>query len=158
MHRIPLVAAMAATFGLLTAGTASAQRFDPRENARFPRRGGFGFESIHRTARSIEKNAHDLHEELDVHFRRSPAYRHLHAHAQEIERLGRVIHDITDSRGGRRLLRQTVNRLDDEVHHFVEVVEDSRQFRGVSPRAYAHLRREVSQLHRAVVALKRQLD
>jgi hypothetical protein len=82
----------------------------------------------------------------------------MHRHTQEIERLAKAIHDITDRRDGRRLLRQAVNRLDDEVHHFVEVVEDSRQFRNIPEGAYAHLRQKVNQLHRPVIAVKRQLD
>jgi len=40
----------------------------------------------------------------------------------------------------------------------VEVVEDSKKFRDVSPKAYAHLQQEVKELHRAVVAMKRMLD
>lgn len=139
---------------LLSSGVASAQRFDdPRP---VQRREGLG--GIHKAARAIEKNAHDLHDEVDEHFRRSAVYQHLHEHARDIERLARAIHEITDTRDNYRQLRRAVNHLDDEVHHFVDVVEDSKRFRDVPPRAYAHLRREVGQLHRAVIALKRQLD
>jgi hypothetical protein len=157
--RTVLTASAAAVFGLCAAGgTASAQPFERREPPGFPRPADFGFEGVHRAARAIEKNASDLHEELDRHFRPSPSYRHLHEHARDIERLARAVHDAADGREGRRQLRRAVERLDDEVHHFAEVVEDSRQFRNVPERAYAHLRQEVAQLHRAIVALKRQTD
>jgi hypothetical protein len=164
-----LASLFVAAFGLLVAsGPAFAQRFDPRDippfgpqrfdPSRYQRRDNRDFDEIHRAARAIEKNAHDLHEEVDDHFRPSPAYSHLHRHTRDIERQARTIHAIADSTGNRRLLRQAVERLDDEVHHFVEVVEDSQRFRNIPPRAYAHLREEVRQLHRAVVALKRELD
>jgi hypothetical protein len=146
-----IATALAVTvLGLLTAGTASAQRFD--------RRPDFGFDRVHGAARSIERNAHELHEEVDEHFRRSPSYRHLHSHTREIERLARAIHDVTDGRDRRGTLRRLVNELDREVHHFVEVVEDARNFRGVTERGYSHLRQEVRQLHRSVIALKRMID
>ena len=154
-----IATAFAATvLGFLTAGTASAQRFAPGEPTRFDRRPDFSFRSVHEAARSIERNAHELHEEVDEHFRRSPSYRHLHSHTREIERLARAIHDVVDGRDRRWVLRRLVNELDREVHHFVEVVEDSRLFRGVSERGYAHLRQEVRQLHRSVIALKRMID
>jgi hypothetical protein len=158
MHLSNTATAFAATvIGFLTtSGLASAQRFDPG----FPQRSQtrFNLGGLHMAARAIEKNAHDLHEEVDRHFRRSPAYDHLHRHTREIERLAKAIHHITDNRDGYRQLRQAVNRLDDQVHHFVEVVQDSRRFRGMSEHAYAHLWQEVQQLHRAVIAMKRQLD
>ena len=51
-----------------------------------------------------------------------------------------------------------VAKLDDEVHHFVEVVEEGKHFREIPPRAYAHLREEAGELHRAVRAMMRELD
>jgi hypothetical protein len=149
----------ATAFGLLLSGGPAiaqrpAQRPAPQPDQR---RGDRGFSDVHRAARAIEKNARDLHEEVDEHFRRSPAYRHLHQHTREIERLAKAIHDITDSGDGRRRLRAAVNRLDEEVHHFVEVVEDSKRFRDIPAKAYNHLRQEVGQLHRAVLVMKRQV-
>ena len=134
---------MASAILLLSAGFASAQ--------------GQGHKRVHRLARIIEKHASELHEEVDDHFKSSPAYKHLHRHSREIEKLARAIHETTDE-GGNKRLRGAVYLLDKEIHHFVEVAEDARQFTQVPPQAYAHLRREVRYLHEAVRDMKRELD
>src|SRR4051812_27282956 len=82
---------------------------------------------VHRLARVIEKHAEELHEELDEHFKPSASYKHLHKHAREIEKLARAVHQFTDA-GNRKGLRLLVERLDEEIHHFVAVAEDARQF------------------------------
>ena len=56
----------AVAFGLLlSGGAAPAQRIDPRDSPPSRRRDDRGFEGVHRAAQSIEKNARDLHEEVD---------------------------------------------------------------------------------------------
>jgi len=154
MRRTFMTTVLAATLGLLAyAWNAPAQGFRPAEPQRVR-----GYEALHRAAQAVERNARDLHEEVDTHFRPSPAYDHLHKHARDIERLAKAVHDITDEARNARLLREAVAKLDDEVHHFVDVVEEAKHFREVPPRAYAHLREEAGELHRAVRAMMRELD
>jgi len=138
----PLALALLALAGLLaTGGSASAQ----------------DFKRIHRLARVIEKHAHELHEELDDHFKPTPSYKHLHQHVREIEQLAQAVHKFTDA-GNRKGMRVAVERLDDEIHHFVKVAENAREFGKVSPQAYSHLRREARYLHEAVRDMRRELD
>jgi len=153
MKRTIQTAALAAVFGLLASGVAPAQTFRPVEPPRVR-----GYEALHRAAQAVERNARDLHEEVDRHFRPSPAYDQLHQQTREIERLARAVHDITDEARNAALLRAAVAKLDAEVHQFVGLVEEAKHFREIPPRAYVHLRKEAGQLHQAVQAMMFELN
>jgi predicted phage-related endonuclease len=143
LRRPTTLALIAAVIALLvSADTASAQKS----------------KRVHRLARIIEKHAHELHEEVDEHFKPSPAYKHLHRHVRDIERLAKAVHNIVDDDRSHRALRKAIQQLDVEIHHLVKVAEDSKQYRNIPPQAYLHLRREVRYLHEAVRDMMHELD
>src|SRR4051812_14186712 len=92
---------------LLAASMAAAQDKDR------PRRG----DDIDRLSRKLERDAHDLHEEVIVHFRKSPAFKDLNKHAREIERLAGRIHKLTDEKARPRQVREALNEIDEEIRH-----------------------------------------
>jgi uncharacterized membrane protein YccC len=137
----PLALALLAVAGLLAAtGSASAQ----------------DYKRVHRLARVIEQHAHELFEELDDHFKPTPAFKRLHQHAREIEQLAQAVHKFTDV-GNRKGMRVAVERLEEEINQFVRVAENARDFGKVSPQAYAHLRREARYLHEAVRDMRQEV-
>jgi hypothetical protein len=155
-----LTFALTALLGL--AGFASAQprpgieRIGPGIRPNMPIRPtppppmGPSFQHIDRLARQLERQARDLHEEVDNHFRPSPQYRHLHDDVEELEELADHIHDVLHRGASVTHLRADARKLDRLFHHVEDLVRDMGRSRTIDRRAYAHLRESLSRLEDTV--------
>lgn len=134
------VAAVALASVLTSGGTVRAQ----------------SFEHIDRLAVRLQRQAEELHEEVHLHFRRTPQYRHLDRDVAAIERHAAHIHEVAH-RGDVRHFRADVRELDRLVHHVEELVDDLGRFRQLDRRAYVHLRRSLEQVADTVHHLSEDL-
>jgi hypothetical protein len=130
----------------------SAAAADDRDKDKF-RKG----DDIDRLARKLERDAHDMHEEVLVHFRKSPGYKDLSKHAREIERLAGRIHKLTDEKARPRQVREALNDIDEEMRHFERHVRELAREKELNRKAYDHLRDEITDLSRTMYRLRREL-
>jgi hypothetical protein len=138
-------AVVVAVAGLFAGGTARAQ----------------SFAHIDRLAVQLERDARAMHREVDLHFRRTPQYRHLHDDVSEMERLARHIHEVVHRGASVRHLRSDVEELDRLFHHVEDLVEDLARFRGIDPYAFSHFRWSLRRMERTLHHLRddlRELD
>lgn len=111
---------------------------------------GPSFQHIDRLARQLERQARDLHDEVDAHFRPTPQYRHLHNDVEELEQLADHIHDVIHRGASVNHLRADARKLDRLFHHVEDLVQDMGRSRTIDRRAYFHLRQSLSRLEDTV--------
>lgn len=116
------------------------------------------FDHIDKLASQLERQARDLHKEVDAHFRRTPQYRHLHEDVTEMARLAQHIHEVAHDEGDVRHLRADVKKLDRLFHHVEEVVDDLAHSRGADRRAVRHIRGALKEMGRTLHHLREDLD
>src|SRR5438132_1392690 len=115
----------------LVAGPAQAQRDD-----------------LDRLARRLEREVRELREEVIVHFKGRPGFREMEEHTREIERQANRITKLTDRDARRRILREALDRMEDEVRHVNRHILELGRGSGIDRRAYDHLRDEFTDVER----------
>ena len=140
---------MALCFALLGAAAVHAE---DREKEK-----GRPDDQIDRLARRLERDARGLHEEMLTHFRKSGAFKDLDRHAKEVERLAGRIHKLADEKARPRQLRETLEKIDEEVRDIERHVRDMARDRGLDRRVYNHLRDDLTEIERTLYRIRKEL-
>lgn len=112
---------------------------------------------IDRLALQLHREAEELHEEVHLHFRRTPQYRHLDQDVREIEQLTDHLHELAHNRGSLRHLHADLLELERRVNHVQDLVNDMARFRELDRRAFLHLRQSLRQLENTLHLLHDEL-
>lgn len=113
---------------------------------------------IDRPAFRLQRQAQEMHREVQAHFRHTPAFRHLDRDVAALERLAGHVHEVAHRRGSGWHLRSDVDRLDRLYHHIEEQVDSLARYRGADYRTVAHLRRALAEMGRTLHHLRDDLD
>jgi hypothetical protein len=113
---------------IATAGAVQAQPYD----------------HIDSLAMKLQRQTQALHREVDMHFKNTRAYRHLHQDIEQMEQAARHIHEVAHGHGSVAHIRADVEKLDRLYHHMEEVIQDLSHDRRIDGQTIRHLRREVA--------------
>jgi len=119
-------------------------------------KGGSG-DQIDRLARRLEREARELREEVIAHFKGRPGFRDMEGHAREIERLANRITKLADRDARPRMIRENLDKIDEEVRQLNRHILDLARVKGIDRRAYDHLRDEFTDIGRLLYRMRRDL-
>jgi hypothetical protein len=102
------------------------------------------YQHLDSLAVKLQGQVRELHREVDLHFRNTTAYRHLHADMEQMERAAEHIHEVAHQRGSVTHLRADVERLDRLYHHMEGVIHDLAHDRRIDRQTIRHLQREMA--------------
>jgi hypothetical protein len=102
------------------------------------------YHHIDMLALKLQRQTRELHREVDIHFRHTRLYRHLHSDVEEMEHLAEHIHDVAHAHGSVAHLRADVEKLDRLYHHVEELVHDLAHDRRIDFRTIRHIEREMA--------------
>ena len=112
---------------------------------------------IDQLACRLEKQTQLLHREVDLHFKRTQLYAHLHTDIAQMERLARHIHDVALRRGSVAHLRTDVNQLDRLYHHVEDLVRALARDPRIDLQTISHLARGMAQVEQTLHHLQEDL-
>lgn len=141
---------VAAAFAALLAGGSTAQAVP--------------YAHVDQLAYRLQKQTQELHREVDIHFRNTPLYAHLHRDIVEMQKLAQHIHEVAHHEGDILHLRADVEKLDQLYHHVETLVAqlardpriDNQTIRHISQEMYQigqtlhHLRDDLRPVHRPI--------
>ena len=126
----------------LIAGTAQAQSRD----------------HLDRTARQLQAQLRDLHDEAHTHFRSTPQFREMDRHIGEMQQKAAHIQEVIRRRGGVDHLRADVRDLDRLLHHVEDLVDALGRSGQIDRQAFAHLRQSLRRVSQSVHHLSEDLS
>lgn len=104
------------------------------------------YHHIDMLALQLQRQTRALHREVDLHFRHTRQYRHLHEDVEQMEHLAEHIHDVAHRHGSVAHLRADVEKLDRLYHHVEELVHDLSHDRRIDYRTIRHIRQEMAKI------------
>lgn len=115
------------------------------------------WDQLDRLARRIEREARDLREEVLIHFKGKPGCRDMEGHVRDIEREANRITKLTDRDARPRLIRESLDKIDEEVRQMNRHIIDLGLVGGIDRKAFDHLRDEFTDISRLLYRMRREL-
>ncbi len=115
------------------------------------------WEHVDELADDLEKYAQDLHDEVHLHLEGHEYFRHMDAHAEEIEELAEHIHELAHKGKSIKHLREDVVELDEQVHHADGVITKIAR-RGVRSEHYDGAVRQTRRIVKSMNAILHHLE
>lgn len=95
-------------------------------------------------ALKLQKQTQALHREVDLHFKNTRSYRHLHEDIEQMEHLAAHIHELAHRHGSVAHLKADVDKLDRTFHHLEDVVRGLSRDRRIDFQTIRHIRQEMA--------------
>jgi hypothetical protein len=114
-------------------------------------------DELDRLARRLERQAHEVRNELLTPFRVATQHRLLEERMQEIERQATRIHQMTERGERSRQVRELLEKIDDEFRTVDRAIEELGRERELDRRAYNRVRDDLRDMRETMHRMRREL-
>lgn len=112
---------------------------------------------VDQLAYRLQKQTQELHREVDIHFRNTPLYAHLHRDIVEMQKLAQHIHEVAHHEGDVNHLRLDVDKLDQLFHHIEALVGELARDPRIDDQTIRHISQEMYQINQTLHHLRDDL-